>query len=148
NAREEVAAAEHRVAQARAQLEGARDQLAKTEVKAPMDGVVTAKRIEEGEVAVIGIQNSPGTVLLTISDMSVVETELEVDETSVPTVRLGQEARVRIDAYPNRTFDGTVTEVGSSPMLRTNTTDQSIKFKVKVQVKEPPPDIKPGLSVQ
>src|SRR5262249_49797669 len=76
------------------------------------------------------------------------ETELEVDETSVPTVRLGQEARVRIDAYPNRTFDGTVTEVGSSPMLRTNTTDQSIKFKVKVQVKEPPPDIKPGLSVQ
>ena len=70
--------------QARATLEGARDTLAKTTVRSPMDGIVTAKRVEEGEVAVIGIQNSPGTVLLTISDMSVVETELEVDETSIP----------------------------------------------------------------
>lgn len=143
-----VAATERRVQQARAQLEGARDQLAKTEVRSPMDGVVTAKRIEEGEVAVIGIQNSPGTVLLTISDMSVVETELEVDETSIPNVTLNQEAVVRIDAYPNKAFSGVVTEVGSSPMLRTNTTDQSIKFKVKVQIKNPPLDIKPGLSVQ
>ncbi len=147
-ARAGVAASEQRVAQAKAQLEGARDALAKTEVRSPMDGVVTAKRIEEGEVAVIGIQNSPGTVLLTISDMSVVETELEVDETSIPTVKLGQDALVRVDAYPNRTFKGVVTEVGSSPMLRTNTTDQSIKFEVKVQIKDPPPDIKPGLSVQ
>jgi HlyD family secretion protein len=80
--------------------------------------------------------------------MSVVETELEVDETSIPNVKLGQEARVRVDAYPNRAFGGAVTEVGSSPFLRTNTTDQSIKFKVKVQIKDPPPDIKPGLSVQ
>ncbi|HEU4401869.1 MAG TPA: efflux RND transporter periplasmic adaptor subunit [Candidatus Polarisedimenticolia bacterium] len=147
-AQAEVAAAEQRVAQAGAQLEGARDQLTKTEVRAPMDGVVTAKRIEEGEVAVIGIQNSPGTVLLTISDMSVVETELEVDESSIPSVKPGQEARVRIDAYPNRTFEGAVTEVGSSPLLRTNTTDQSIKFKVKAQIKDPPADVKPGLSVQ
>jgi HlyD family secretion protein len=147
-ARSTVAASERRVAMARAQLEGARDILAKTEVRSPMDGVVTAKRIEEGEVAVIGIQNSPGTVLLTISDMSVVETELEVDETSIPSVKLGQDSRVRIDAYSNRTFDGVVTEVGSSPLLRTTSADQSIKFKVKVQIKNPPADIKPGLSVQ
>lgn len=147
-ARAAVAASEQRVTQAKAQLEGAQDTLAKTEVRSPMDGVVTAKRIEEGEVAVIGIQNSPGTVLLTISDMSVVETELEVDETSIPSVKLNQDALVRVDAYPNRTFDGVVTEVGSSPLLRTNTTDQSIKFKVKVRIKNPPPDIKPGLSVQ
>ena len=82
--------AERRVEQARAQLEGAKDTLSKTVVRAPIDGIVTARRIEEGEVAVIGIQNSPGTVLMTISDMSVVETELEVDEASIPQVKLGQ----------------------------------------------------------
>jgi HlyD family secretion protein len=113
-----------------------------------MDGVVTAKRIEEGEVAVIGVQNQPGTVLLTISDMSIVETELEVDETSIPQVALGQDAKVRVDAYPNKVFDGVVTEVGSSPLLRTSSGDQSIKFEVKVQIKNPPEGIKPGLSVQ
>jgi HlyD family secretion protein len=145
-----VRAAERRVEQARATLEGARDTLARTTVLAPMDGIVTARRVEEGEVAVIGVLNQPGTVLLTISDMSVVEAELEVDETSVPSVKVGQEARVRVDAYPNRTFDGVVTEVGSSPMDRTATQQQSeaIKFKVKVQIKEPPETIKPGLSVQ
>lgn len=145
-----VRAAERRVEQARATLEGARDTLAKTTVVAPMDGVVTARRVEEGEVAVVGVLNQPGTVLLTISDMSVVEAELEVDETSVPSVAVGQEARVRIDAYPNRTFAGVVTEVGSSPMDRTQTQQQSeaIKFRVKVQIEDPPETIKPGLSVQ
>jgi HlyD family secretion protein len=111
-----------------------------------MDGVVTARRVEEGEVAVIGVQNSPGTVLLTISDMSVVEAELEVDETSIPSVKLGQEARVRLDAYPNQTFGGTVTEVGSSPLV--NAANQAIKFKVKVRLDDPPADIKPGLSAR
>ncbi|HKQ61006.1 MAG TPA: efflux RND transporter periplasmic adaptor subunit [Candidatus Polarisedimenticolaceae bacterium] len=141
-------ASERRVEQARASLEGAQDTLAKTTVRSPIDGVVTARRVEEGEVAVIGVQNSPGTVLLTISDMSSVETELEVDETSVPAVAVGQEALVRIDAYPNRTFEGVVTEVGSSPILAQNPQAEAIKFKVKVQVKNPPEGIKPGLSVQ
>jgi HlyD family secretion protein len=141
-------AAERRVEQAGAQLEGARDTLAKTTVRSPIDGIVTAKRVEEGEVAVIGVQNSPGTVLLTISDMSVVETEMEVDETSIPSVAVGQEARIRIDAYPNRTFEGVVTEVGSSPILTANPSAEAIKFKVKIQMKEPPEGIKPGLSVQ
>jgi HlyD family secretion protein len=143
-----VQSAERRVEQARATLEGARDTLAKTTVVAPMDGVVTAKRVEEGEVAVVGVLNQPGTVLLTISDMSVVETEMEVDETSIPSVRLGQEARVRVDAYPNQTFTGLVTEVGSSPIVKTNPQTEAIKFKVKIQIKDPPADIKPGLSVQ
>jgi HlyD family secretion protein len=111
-----------------------------------MDGIVTARRVEEGEVAVIGVQNSPGTVLLTISDMSVVEAELEVDETSIPNVQLGQEARVRLDAYPNRTFRGVVTEVGSSPLI--GTANQAIKFKVKVRLTDPPADVKPGLSAR
>src|SRR4029453_1874249 len=101
-----------------------------------------------GEVAVVGVLNQPGTVLLTISDMSVVETELEVDETSIPAVKLNQEARVRIDAYANQSFVGVVTEVGNSPIVQTGTQNEAIKFKVKVQIKNPPPDIKPGLSVQ
>ena len=141
-----VQAAQQRVEQAGATLEGARDILAKTTIRAPMDGVITARRVEEGEVAVIGIQNSPGTVLLTISDMSVVEAEMEVDETSIPTVHLGQEVRVRLDSYPNQTFRGVVTEVGSSPL--TTAANQAIKFKVKVRLTNPPADIKPGLSAR
>ena len=142
-------ATERRVEQARAELEGVRDTLSKTTIRAPIDGIVTAKRIEEGEVAVIGVQNQPGTVLLTISDMSVVEAEMEIDETSIPAVALGQEARVHIDAYPNKTFDGLVTEVGNSPInAALGVQTEAIKFKVKVQLKNPPEGIKPGLSVQ
>jgi HlyD family secretion protein len=141
-----VQAAERRVEEARASLEGARDTLAKTTIRAPMAGVVTARRVEEGEVAVIGVQNSPGTVLLTISDMSVVEAEMEVDEASIPSVALGQEARVRLDAYPNQTFRGLVTEVGSSPLVVA--ANQAIKFKVKVRLEDPPAGIKPGLSAR
>ncbi|MBP8844975.1 MAG: efflux RND transporter periplasmic adaptor subunit, partial [Thermoanaerobaculia bacterium] len=133
-----VLAAERRVEQARATLEGAEDTLAKTTVRSPMDGIVTARRVEEGEVAVIGVQNSPGTVLLTISDMSVVESEMEVDETSIPSVAVGQEADVRIDSYPNKTFRGTVTEVGSSPLLASAAQADAIKFKVKVRIEDPP----------
>jgi len=144
-----VEALEQRVEQARATLEGAQDNLAKTTVRSPMDGIVTAKRIEEGEVAVIGVQNQPGTVLLTISDMSVVEAEMEVDETSIPSVAIGQKALVRVDAYPNRAFDARVTEVGNSPILRAQgVVTEAIKFKVKVQLDSPPEGIKPGLSVQ
>ena len=144
-----LSASERRVEQARAMLEGAQDNLSKTVVRSPIDGIVTAKRVEEGEVAVVGVLNQPGTVLLTISDMSVVEAEVEVDETSIPSVKVGQEARIRIDAYPNRTFTGIVTEVGNSPILNaTGSASQAIKFRVKIQIKDPPPDVKPGLSVQ
>src|SRR4029453_9468205 len=90
--------------------------LSKTTIVAPMDGIVTARRIEEGEVAVIGVQNQPGTVLMPISDLSVAGAEMEIDETSIPSVALGQDARVHVDAYPNKTFDGVVTEVGNSPI--------------------------------
>jgi HlyD family secretion protein len=142
-------ASEQRVQQARAMVESAQNSLSKTTIVSPMDGIVTAKRIEEGEVAIIGIQNQPGTVLLTISDMSVVEAEMEIDETSIPSVALGQAARVHVDAYPNKTFDGVVTEVGNSPInATTGVQNEAIKFKVKVQLKNPPEGIKPGLSVQ
>lgn len=147
--RSALLASEQRVEQAKAMLEGAQNSLSKTTIVAPMDGIVTAKRIEEGEVAVIGVQNQPGTVLLTISDMSVVEAEMEIDETSIPSVTVGQDARVHVDAYPNKTFDGVVTEVGNSPInTAQGPQNEAIKFKVKVQLKNPPAAIKPGLSVQ
>jgi HlyD family secretion protein len=139
--------AQQRVDQARADLRGAADTLDKTRITSPMAGVVTGKHIELGETAVIGLQNQPGTVLLTISDMSRVEAEMEVDEASIPAVKLGQPAQVRIDAYPNQTFEAVVTEVGGSPIVQTNT-NEAIKFKVKVQLNQPPPGIKPGLSTQ
>ena len=113
--------ARQHVDQARADLAGAADVMDKTRITSPMDGAVTGKRIELGETAVPGLQNQPGTVLLTISDMSKVEAEMEVDEASIPMVRLGQGARVRIDAYPNQSFEGVVTEVGGSPIVQTNT---------------------------
>lgn len=140
-------AAQRRVDQARAGLNEARVGLNYTTLTSPMDGIVTARRIEVGETAVMGVQNQPGTVLLTISDMSKVEAEMEVDEASIPSVKLGQRAEVRIDAYPNKVFDGEVTEVGGSPILKLNT-NEAIKFKVKVRIKNPPLTIKPGLSTQ
>ncbi|MDR2697500.1 MAG: efflux RND transporter periplasmic adaptor subunit [Holophagales bacterium] len=138
---------EKRVEQASAGFQEAQATHSKTVLLSPMNGVVTARRIEEGETAVIGVQNSPGTVLLTISDMSKVETEMEVDEAAIPNVKLAQTAQIRIDAYPNQTFSGIVTEVGGSPILRTST-QEAIKFKVKIQIQDPPDTIKPGLSAQ
>jgi len=112
-----------------------------------MDGTVTARHIEQGETAVPGLQNQPGTVLLTISDMSKVEAEMEVDEASIPNVKLGEDAQIRIDAYPNQTFDAVVTEVGGSPITKLSQ-NEATKFKVKIQIKNPPLTIKPGLSAQ
>ncbi len=136
-----------RTEQAKANVAQSHVGLGNSSITAPMDGVVTARRIELGETAVPGIQNSAGTVLVTISDMSKVEAEMEVDEASIPSVKLGQEAQIRIDAYPNQTFRGQVTEVGGSPMLKLSS-NEATKFKVKVWIKDPPLTIKPGLSAQ
>ncbi len=136
-----------RAEQAKANLNQSHVGLRNSTITAPMDGVVTARRILLGETAVPGIQNQAGTVLVTISDMSKVEAEMEVDEASIPSVHLTQKAQVRIDAYPNQTFDGEVTEVGGSPILKLSA-NEAIKFKVKVWIKNPPLTIKPGLSAQ
>ncbi|MBS1767825.1 MAG: efflux RND transporter periplasmic adaptor subunit [Acidobacteria bacterium] len=141
------AGSRQRADQAKAGVRASRVNLDYAILTAPMDGTVTAKRIEVGETAVPGIQNSPGTVLVTVSDMSKVEAEMEVDEASIPNVKLGQQASVHIDAYPSQVFDGQVTEVGGSPIVQTNT-NEAIKFKVKVWIKNPPLTIKPGLSAQ
>ena len=116
--------------------------------------MVTFLPVKEGEVTVIGTMNNPGTQLLTISDMSEVEAVMMVDETSVPEVKVGQKASLSVDAYPNRTFEGVVTEVGSSPiakndpdLLSLTAGSEAINFKVKIRVVAPPETIRPGFSV-
>jgi HlyD family secretion protein len=149
SARANVAALEQRISQARENLNAARDTLQKTTMRAPMAGVVTALPVEEGEVAVIGTMNNAGTVLMTIADMSVVEAVMEVDETDVPSVKVGQRATVTIDAYPNKTFPGLVTEVASSPIKRngiSTSTTEAVNFEVKIQIENPPAGVRPGFS--
>jgi HlyD family secretion protein len=149
-----LAATEHRVEQTVQDLAASRDSLSKTTVTAPIAGVVTTLPIKEGEVTVIGTMNNAGTQILTISDMSEVEAVMMVDETSVPTVKVGQKATLNVDAYPNRKFTGTVTEVGSSPipkndpdLLSLTQNSEAINFKVKIRLDEPPETIRPGFSV-
>ena len=149
-----LSATQQRLQESGANLAASRDSLSKTTVSAPIAGVVTYLPVKEGEVTVIGTMNNPGTQLLTISDMSEVEAVMMVDETSVPEVKVGQKANLNIDAYPNRTFEGVVTEVGSSPISKTDPDLQSltqgseaINFKVKIRVTNPPETIRPGFSV-
>ena len=148
-------AAQQRVEQARASLEGARDTLSKTTIRAPLTGVVTSLPIHEGEVAVIGTMNNPGTVLMTIADLSEMDADLAVDETDLPRLAVGQKATLTIEAYPDRKFDGLVREIGSSPIrpgsdaaTRTgSTTTEAIDFEVKLTLLDPPPGVRPGFSV-
>ena len=150
SARANVMALEQRISQARENLNAARDTLSKTTMRAPISGIVTALPVEEGEVAVIGTMNNAGTVLMTIADMSVVEAVMEVGETDVPSVKVGQRASVTIDAYPNKTFPGLVTEVASSPIKRPGAAavgnTEAVNFEVKIQVENPPPGVRPGFS--
>jgi len=146
--------AQRRVEQNRANLNASRDTLSKTTVRAPIDGVVTNLPVKEGEVTVIGTMNNPGTQLMTISDMATVEAVLMVDETDVPTVQVGQKAILSIEAYPNRAFEGLVTQVENSPISKTDpelqgliTTSDAINFKVRVKLLHPPERIRPGFSV-
>jgi HlyD family secretion protein len=118
-------------------------------ITAPMDGLVTRRSIEEGETAVLGTMNNAGSVLLTIADMSVLEAEVEVDETEIPSVAVGQQAKVMIDAVPDRTFKGHVTEVGNSPIQTTtqNTGQrQATTFRVVITLDEEVPDVRPGFT--
>jgi HlyD family secretion protein len=149
-----LSATQQRLQESGANLAASRDSLSKTTVSAPIAGVVTYLPVKEGEVTVIGTMNNPGTQLLTISDMSEVEAVMMVDETSVPDVKVGQKANLNIDAYPNRTFEGVVTEVGSSPIAKNDPDllsltqgSEAINFKVKLRVTKPPDTIRPGFSV-
>jgi HlyD family secretion protein len=132
---------------AEASLKSTMDNLNKTTFVSPIDGMITSLRVEEGEMAIIGTMNNPGTVLLTIADLSVMEVEVEVDETDVFGVQLDQSANVRVDAYPDTVFKGKVTEIGSSALQKaTATTQESKDFKVVITLDDPAHKLKPGLS--
>ena len=143
----EVATQEQRVRQEIASLESVRYDLTKVTIVSPIDGIVTRRTIEEGETVVVGTMNNQGTVLMTIADLSVIEAEVEVDETDIPTVAVGQQASVSIDAIPDRTFAGRVTEIGNSPIQSSGTQDsQATNFKVMVTLNEEVPGIRPGFT--
>jgi HlyD family secretion protein len=130
-----------------ATLASARFDFQKVRIESPIDGIVTRRNVEAGETAIIGTMNNPGTVLLTIADMSVIEAEVEVDETEIPTVKTGQVAKIAIDAMPGQTFTGKVTEIGNSPIQTTGqTATQATNFKVVITLDGQIPDVRPGFT--
>jgi len=146
---------DRRITQANANLVRSRDVLQKTEYAAPFDGVITNLPVRQGETVVIGIQNAPGSTLMTLADMSVITAEVKVDETDIVNVKLGQAAEVTIDAMPKKVFHGTVTEIGDNAVVRStgvstsqsNIASQEAKdFKVVVTLSDPPENLRPGLS--
>ncbi len=126
----------------------ARFDLSKVRIESPITGIVTRRNIEEGETVVIGTMNNAGTVLLTIADMSVIQAEVEVDETDLPTVKLGQIAKVTIDAMPGETFPGRVTEIGNSPIQVSggSASTQATNFKVVVTLDKEINEVRPGFT--
>jgi HlyD family secretion protein len=150
-AEQSVKTQEERIRVEEANLASARYDLNKVRMVSPIDGLVTARNVEEGETAVVGTMNNAGTVLLTIADMSVIETEIEVDETDVPHVEVGQRAKIEIDAFPDRVFSGRVTEVGNSPIVAAGAgananSGRATNFKVIVQLEDEIPDVRPGFT--
>jgi HlyD family secretion protein len=137
-----------RMTQEQATVENAKLNLSKVRIESPITGIITRRNIEEGETVVIGTMNNAGTVLLTVADMSVIEAEVEVDETDIPNVQLGQKAKVTIDAMPGKTFTGKVTEIGNSPIQAAGSSaaSQATNFKVKVTLDGEVPDVRPGFT--
>src|SRR5687768_986097 len=146
---QEIETREQQIKQEQASLSTTRYNLTQIIIESPMDGIVTRRNIEEGETAVVGTMNNAGSQLLTIADMSVLEAEVEVDETDIPFVALGQEAKITVDAVENRTFKGRVTEIGNSP-IQANAQQggqrQATTFKVVVTLDEEVPNVRPGFT--
>lgn len=145
-------AAEFGVSQAQAGLEEARNQLAKTIIRAPISGKVTRLNVDAGETVVLGTMNNPGSLILTISDLSVMEAVMEVDETDVPDIALGDSAFVELDAFPDRQFTGRVSEIGNSAIVPPSTTagtgqTAAIDFEVVITLDDPGFQLRPDLSV-
>lgn len=154
-ARAQLDSSTMRIRQNTANLRRVTDVLSKTEYVAPFDGVITNLPVREGETVVVGIQNSPGSTLMTIADVSVITAEVKVDETDIVNVKLGEPAEVTIDAIPKKRFKGVVTEIGNNAVLRstgvstaqsTSSSQEAKDFKVVVTIQDPPPNLLPGLS--
>jgi HlyD family secretion protein len=154
-ARFNLDSARAKVAMQEAQLVSTEDVRDKTIYNSPLDGIVTSLPVHVGENVVPGIQNAVGSLLYQVSDLAVITAEVKVDETDIVNVKLGQPAEVTIDAIPNKTFKGKVTEIGQSAVGRTSgvttgtstsTTEEAKDFKVVVTLDDPPPGLRPGLS--
>jgi HlyD family secretion protein len=143
-----VNTSEQMIRQEAAQLSTSQYNLRQVTLLAPFDGIVTRRNIEEGENVVVGTMNNAGTQLLTIADMSIIEAEVEVDETEIPSVQVGHTAKVTIDALPDRTFTGKVTEIGNSPIQTTAAAagQQATNFKVTVTIDGQIPEARPGFT--
>jgi HlyD family secretion protein len=146
SARAQTAAARKRVAQGQAQVRQARDSVAKTEITAPLDGVVTRLSVREGEMVVMGVQNQPGTILMTLSDLSAINAEVKVAEADVLRLAPGQRATVTLEAAPGRELPGHVVEVGASALPVTGTGAAAREFRVVVRLDTPDPALRPGLT--
>jgi HlyD family secretion protein len=140
------AAAQRRVAQGRADVARARDQLVKTDITAPIDGVITRLDVEEGEMVVIGVQNQPGTILMTVSDLSSINAEVKVAEADVLRLSTGNAATATLEALPGRTFQGTVVEIGASALPQVGTQAAAREFRVKVRLEGDTASLRPGLT--
>jgi HlyD family secretion protein len=148
-AQSEVQSRQHMIQQESASLSTSRYNLDQVTLSAPFDGIVTRRNIEEGENVVVGTMNNAGTQLLTVADMSIVEAELEVDETEIPSVKIGQRAKVTIDAISGETFPGKVTEIGNSPLqtaAQEQAGQQATNFKVVVTLDKAPEAVRPGFT--
>lgn len=151
----QLAGAQKQVAVARANLVRYNDVLRKHDSVAPLDGVVTDLPVKVGESVVPGIQNSQGSIIMTIADMSVITAEVKVDETDIVNIKLGQVADISIDAIPNKTYKGHVTEIGNTAILRSTgvaasqsavSSQEAKDFKVVIAMDNPPDEVRPGLS--
>jgi HlyD family secretion protein len=143
----DVEARRQEVARNEAALLDARDNLDKTVYRAPVSGIVSRLNIEKGEIVMTGTMNNPGTVILTIADLGSMEVEADVDETDVVDVKVGQKAKVTVDALPDTSFAGRVASVGNAGRVGgQGTTDQVINFEVKVRLDSTDPRLKPGMT--
>ncbi len=137
------------VEQARAAYQRAQDYLAKTTMLSPINGVVTAVNAKVGETAVMGTMNFSGTVILTVSDLSQIITEVEVDEADFPRLKMGQPVIVTVDALNGKKYDGTVIEIGASAQAGSSGVQTNIRqFKVKVLITRPDDQLRPGVTAR
>ena len=148
NAEQAVSTADQRIKSQMADLESAHYDLSRVTIESPIDGIITKRNVEEGETAMAGFTNNPSVVLLIVADMSVIEAEIEVDETDIPNVKLGQKTKITIDALPDRSFPAKVTEIGNSPITAAASggVRQATNFKVVVTIDGEIPEVRPGFT--
>jgi HlyD family secretion protein len=142
----QLAASQASLKQSAASLSKQKDQSSKTIVLSPQDGVITQLKKEKGERAVPGMMTSPEATIMTIADLSIIQAELKVDETDIVNLSIGDSASVKVDALPDVSFQGEVTEIGNSPISTSSSSQEAKDFKVIITLKDPSSKLRPGMS--